>query len=202
MKDNLTEIIFILDKSGSMSSMGNEPVNGYNKFIDEQRDPSLGEANVTFVLFDDNVKTVYNGVKISEVEPLTMEKYTADGMGMTAMYDAIGKTFFDVGKRLAATPEEERASKVIVCILTDGEENASREWRLGDIKRIIDEQTTKYSWKIQFMGTTMDAIRSAQNVGITQDSYSLFDNTHKGLRDAYHTHSHVVSSYRTSTPII
>jgi len=198
MKSNLTEIVFILDKSGSMSSMGNEPVDGYNKFIDEQRDPSLGEANVTFVLFDDEVETVYNGVKISEVEKLSMERYIGTGMGMTSLYDTIGKTFTEVGKRLSNTPESERASKVIVCILTDGQENSSKEFTLSTIKNMIKEQTEKYSWKIQFMGTTLGAIESAKNIGLAPDSFELFDNNSDGLRQAYRSHSLNASSYRTS----
>ena len=194
MKDNLTEIVFILDKSGSMASMGSEPIEGYNNVIKEQSNPSLGEAKVTLVLFNDSVEFVYENVDIKNVKPLTREDYYPNGC--TSLLDAIGYTFNQVGKRLANTPENERPSKVVVFILTDGQENSSREFDKKKISEMIKEQTEKYSWVVDFMGTTQEAINDAQSYGIKLTS--TYHNSQAGLKSCFTGSSVRMASYRVS----
>lgn len=196
MNKKLTEIIFLLDRSGSMSVMGDEPYQGYNKFIQQQNDPSLGEANVTLVLFDSLVETLYTGVPISEVIPLTNKEYQSGGM--TSLRDAIGSTFTETGKRLAAIPEKDRPGKVIVCILTDGEDTSSKEYSTEQIKTIIQEQTAKYSWNIEFMGTTKESILAAHSYNIMSGNISMFDNSAKGISSAYASSSNRTAAFRSS----
>lgn len=194
MNTSLTEIVFLLDKSGSMISMGNEPISGFNSFIEDQKDPTLGEAKVTLVLFGSRVETVYSGKDITDVEPLTSNEYVADGM--TALLDAIGETFTSVGQRLANTPENQRPGKVVVCILTDGADTCSVKYSANQIKNMIEEQKTKYSWIVEFMGTTADSITSAKSIGL---SGALYDNNSVGLASAYVTSSQSLRSVRSSS---
>lgn len=191
-KSNLTEIVFILDKSGSMVRMCKEPIDGYNNFIKEQSDPALGEAKVTLVLFDSEVKTIYSRVNIKDVKPITSKEYEASGM--TAINDAIGLTFKNIGKHIAAEPEEERPSKVVVFILTDGEENSSRQFSAYMIKDIIEEQKTKYSWDITFIGTTREAISTASSYGIFGIKV---DNNSRGLTSGYNYSSNILRNMRS-----
>jgi uncharacterized protein YegL len=121
MKENLTELVFILDRSGSMGTMAKEAIGGFNAFLEEQK-KLPGEAKLTLALFDHQYSLVCNGKDIKDVEPLDDKTYVP--RGTTALLDAIGRTIDDVGSRLSATTEAERPSKILVAILTDGQENA------------------------------------------------------------------------------
>ena len=193
---NLTEIIFLLDKSGSMQPKGSEPISGYNQFIKDQSDPSLGEAKVTLVLFGTYINTIYACKDIKEVEPISEKDYKAEGM--TALRDAIGKTFDEVGLRLANTPEDERPDKVLVCILSDGDDTSSVEYSTEQINQKITEQSEKYSWNIQFMGTTKNAIAAAKSYNVSLRNIMLFDDTGEGVNDAYMDQTKRATLYRKS----
>lgn len=197
MSKNLTEIVFLLDRSGSMSKMGGEPVDGYNGFIKEQKDPTLGDANVTLVLFGSEVETVYAGVDIKTVKPFKKTKYVAEGM--TSLRDAIGSTAKSIGERLANLPEEERPEKVVFVILTDGDDTSSTDFSTNDIKAIIKEQTEKYSWEFQFIGTTSESITAANSYNINAKSTHQFDNNVEGLASAYTASSAVMRSFRSQS---
>lgn len=124
---NLTEIVFILDRSGSMMSLTNDTIGGFNSFVEKQKNEP-GEALLTTILFDDQYEILHNGMNLRDVQPMTKDQYWA--RGMTAMYDAIGKTINEVGRRLSDTTEEQRPGKVIFVITTDGLENArGHAWR-------------------------------------------------------------------------
>lgn len=192
MKENLSEIVFILDRSGSMSSMGTEPVDGYNRVISEQNKPEFGNANVSLVLFNESVEFVYENVSINDVNPLTKEEYNP--CGMTSLLDAIGVTFDRVGKRLSNTPENERPSKVIVFILTDGQENSSKIYSKSKISEMIKEQTEKYSWIVDFMGTTEYALLEAKSYNI--NNTTKFFQSAEGLYVGYTNASVRMMSYR------
>lgn len=193
MKENLTEIVFLLDRSGSMYDLTSETIGGYNAFIDRQKsDP--GEARLTTVLFDDEYEILHNGVNIKEVEPLTEKTYFV--RGMTAMCDAIGKTINDVGRRLAETPEEERPSKVIFVITTDGYENASKEFTASAVKEMVKHQTDKYSWEFIFLGANIDAVAAGTAIGIKSDRSLNYTATAKGTSNLYSAVSASVSDYR------
>ena len=127
MKENLTEVVFVLDRSGSMHGLEKDTIGGFNGLIDKQR-KAEGETDVTLVLFDDTYELVYDRIPVREVPELTEKTYEAGGC--TALYDAVGRTIDAVGMRLAGTPEEERPSKVLFVITTDGLENASTRFTL------------------------------------------------------------------------
>lgn len=181
MNKNLTEIIFLLDRSGSMGGLETETIDGFNAFIENQRQLD-GKTIVTAILFDDAYEIVWNGVDASEIK-LTDKQYYV--RGMTAFLDAVGKTIVDVGRRLSKTHEEERPSKVIVVITTDGMENASREFTYSKVKELVKRQQEKYNWEFIFLGANMDAAQEANNIGIAgEDAYS-FEATKDGLHEMY-----------------
>ena len=164
MKENLTEIVFILDRSGSMSSLTTDTIGGFNSFIDTQKQED-GEAILTTILFDDQYEILHNGVDIKTVKPLTSKEYSA--RGMTALLDAIGKTINTVGERLNKTNEDDKPSKVIFVITTDGQENSSKEFTQSKVKEMIEHQTNNYSWQFMFLGANIDAVSTAQSFGIS-----------------------------------
>ena len=147
MKEGLTEIVSIVDRSGSMQSILDDAIGGFNTFLAaQQRQP--GEAKLSLILFDHEYQIVHQAVDIQQVEPLNQDTYVP--RGSTALLDAVGKTIDAVGERLAATPESERPSQVIVSILTDGYENASQTYSKPKVAEMIKHQTEKYSWAFEF----------------------------------------------------
>lgn len=163
MKKGLTQMVFVLDMSGSMSLLTEETISGYNTMIADQKKED-SEAIVATVLFDDRYIMIHDGVNIKEVSDMTTAQYMP--RGSTAMLDAIGKTINHVGQRLAALPEEERPEKVLFTIVTDGEENRSREFRWETVKEMIKHQREKYSWVFTFLGANIDNIEVSNNLGI------------------------------------
>jgi uncharacterized protein YegL len=163
MNDHLTDIAFILDRSGSMQSMVVPAIEGFNRLLrDQQQEP--GSARFTLVLFDDQYEVPYHSVPIAEVVELDTSCYVP--RGSTALLDAIGRTIDELGVKLAATPEDLRPGQVIVAILTDGEENASRRFTWRDVAKRIRHQTEKYDWKFLFLGANQDAIATAAKMSI------------------------------------
>ena len=195
MKENLSELVFILDRSGSMESMCAEAIGGFNSFLEEQK-KLPGEAKLTVVLFDHEYTFLCNGQDIKSVEPLTDKIYTA--RGTTALLDAVGRTVDEVGKRLAATPEDQRPSKVLVAILTDGQENASSSYTKAKIQEIIKHQTDKYAWQFLFLASNQDAFSEAQQLGIHLHNVSGYDATKIGTRKAFDSITYATNSYRTT----
>ena len=193
MNANLTEIVFILDRSGSMSSLTSDTIGGFNSFIEKQKNEP-GEALLTTILFDDQYEVLHNGMNLKEVQPMTRDQYWA--RGMTAMYDAIGKTINEVGARLSATSEEDRPSKVIFVITTDGMENASREYTQAKVKEMIQHQTEKYSWEFIFLGANIDSAKQARDIGISSDFAANYCATADGLSSMYDAVDAAVCSVR------
>lgn len=163
MKDNLTEIVFILDQSGSMESLRDDTIGGYNSYIEDQKKEE-GEAYLTTVLFDHRYELLHDHVNIQNVAPITTKEYRPGGT--TALLDAVGRTINSVGQRLADTPEEERPAHVIFVITTDGYENASQEFTREQVKRMIEHQQDKYSWQFIFIGAGIDAYAEAESIGL------------------------------------
>ena len=163
MNNNLTEIVFILDRSGSMQTLTDDTIGGFNSFIEKQK-KEPGDAILTTVLFDDQYEVLHDGVNLKDVKPLTREDYYA--RGMTAMMDAIGRTINTVDARIQKTPEQYRPGKVIFVITTDGYENASMEFNRARIKEMIQRQTAKYDWQFLFLGANMDAVSEAGTFGV------------------------------------
>lgn len=146
---NLTEIVAIIDRSGSMSSLVAETIGGFNNFLEEQKKTGT-KATFTLVQFDDKYQIDYNGVDINDVKPLDDKTYVP--RGMTALFDAVGKTVTTVGERLAKTDEDKRPGQVIFLVITDGEENSSHEYEGSKIRQMVKHQIDKYSWSFVYMG--------------------------------------------------
>ncbi len=182
MKDTLTELVFILDRSGSMARLTSDTIGGFNSMIEEQK-KEAGEAYVTTVLFDNAYEVLHDRVPLENVKPLTNKEYYA--RGSTALLDAVGRTINTVGAKLAAEPEEERPGKVIIVITTDGMENASREFRRDQIKQMISHQQDKYSWNFIFLGANMDAVSEARSLGIDADFARSYTASQRGTQKLF-----------------
>jgi len=195
MKKDLTEIIFLLDRSGSMSQLTEDTIGGYNSYIESQKKKD-GEALITTVLFDDKYEMLHDAVDIKDVKPMTDNEYYA--RGTTALLDAIGTAITDVGFRLHNTPEEERPEKVIMIITTDGQENASREYTRKQVKDMIEEQTNKYNWQFIFLGANIDAVSEAQSIGINPKYASNYGATKEGTQSVYVTMDCMTTKFRST----
>ena len=198
MKKNLTEIIFILDRSGSMNGLEKDTIGGYNAFLDTQRQTS-GEAQVTTVLFDDKYEILHNGIDIKHVKPIGKKEYFA--RGSTALLDAVGKTINDVGARLNETAESERPEKIIFVITTDGMENCSREFTYKQINKMITHQQEKYSWEFLFLGANINATKEAANLGIPINRSANYIASAVGTQALFGAVAQSVMCYRESGKI-
>jgi len=177
MKDNFTRIAVILDRSGSMESCKESTVAGFNEFIRTQRELP-GEAMVKLVQFDDQYETVFD-MNLKSCPELTQNTFVP--RGSTALFDAQGRTIVELGRELAALPEQERPSKVIVVTLTDGLENASKEYSLQQIGEMIKEQRDKYSWDFVFLGANQDAVKTAEAMSIPLPSAMSYSTSKAGI---------------------
>lgn len=182
MRENLTEMVFVLDRSGSMSGLAADTIGGFNELIEKQKKIE-GDAYVTTVLFDHEYEVLHDHVALEEVAPLTDKEYFA--RGSTALLDAVGRTIDAVGARLAATAEEERPAHVVFVITTDGMENSSREYTAQRVRGMIEHQQQKYSWQFVFLGANMDAVSEARKLGISTKYAADFTPSHSGVRKMY-----------------
>lgn len=194
MKKNLTEMVFILDRSGSMQSLTDDTIGGFNGMIESQKIED-GEAYVTTVLFDDEYEILHNHVNIQDIKPITRRDYYA--RGTTALLDAVGKTINSIGNRLSETPEDERPEKVIFVITTDGYENASREFSRSKVKEMIEHQQNKYSWIFMFLGANMDAVQEASTLGINSSFAATYTASAQGTTSAYYATANAMSAARS-----
>lgn len=182
MKKNLTEMVFILDRSGSMQELTPDTIGGFNSMIERQK-KEAGKAYVTTVLFDDEYELLHDHVHIQSIRPITDKEYFA--RGTTALLDAIGRTINSIGARLNDTPEDERPDKVIFVITTDGMENASAEFDKETVKKMIEHQQDTYSWTFMFLGANMDAVSEAADLGINTDFAKTYTADSDGTRSVY-----------------
>lgn len=187
-----TEIIFVIDKSGSMSNLVGDTIGGFNGFIESQKAID-GKATLTTVLFDTSWKILYDGVDLHEVKSMTNSDYVAGGG--TAMLDAIGEIINRVQDRHDELGTE-KPEEVLFVITTDGEENSSHKFTKGQIEKMIKHQTNGHGWKFMFLGANMDAVKEAASIGITKDYATGYTYTSKGVNDVYATMSCVTSSLR------
>lgn len=157
---NLTEIVVVMDRSGSMAYRKDDAVGGLNHFLAEQR-KLPGRALLTLTQFDTEYEIVHNGVPLESVQSCTLEP-----RGGTALLDAVGQTIHTVGARLARVPEPERPGLVVFVIVTDGEENSSREYNLAQIRHMIEEQSGVYNWQFVYLGANQNAFAEAGAMGI------------------------------------
>lgn len=163
MKRGLAEVVCIIDRSGSMHNIWDDTIGGFNSFLGDCRN-APEDRRMTVVLFDHDYHILHNYVPAKDTPDLTRETYVP--RGNTALYDAIGRTINEVGARLAKTAECDRPESVIFAILTDGKENGSREFRVSQIKEMIEHQSSKYSWSFIYLGANQDSVLAAGNIGI------------------------------------
>ena len=193
MKKGLTEMVFIIDKSGSMEGLEKDTIGGFNSMLKEQQAVE-GEAVVTTVLFDNRYELLHDRIDIRAVSPLTEKNYTVGGN--TALLDALGKTIRKIRDVQEHTAENYRAEKVLFIIITDGEENASREYSAERIKARIEYQKQKYGWEFVFFGANMDAVLEAEKLGISAEYAQNYRADASGTSTAYSAISAISTAYR------
>ena len=195
---NLTEMVFILDRSGSMAGLEADTIGGYNSLLEKQR-KEVGDAAVTTVLFDDKYEMVHDHAAIGKVKDITNKEYFA--RGMTGLLDAIGKTINHVGNRHKNALDSEVPGKTMVVIITDGFENASREFTLPQVKQMIERQKAEFGWEFLFLGANIDAVSTAAGFGISADRAVTYEADSIGTRMNFDAVSEVVGCVRQCAPI-
>lgn len=198
MKKGLTELVFILDRSGSMSGLESDTIGGYNSLLDKQKKED-GECVITTVLFDDKYELLHDRINIKGIVPITEREYFV--RGSTALLDAIGRTIDKIGNAQKHTAEDERAEKVMIVITTDGMENASREYSYDKVRQMIERQKEKYGWEFIFLGANIDAVETAARFGISADRAANYHADSEGTQLNYKVVSDAVSGFRASRPI-
>lgn len=196
MKANLTELVFILDRSGSMRGMEKDVIGGFNSLIDKQKQED-GDANVTVVLFDDKYELLRSRESLKTITPLTNKEYYT--RGSTALLDAVGKTITDIGQILSDTPEEERPEKVLFVITTDGQENSSRGYDYKRVKDMIEHQKEKYSWEFVFLAANIDAADVGERMGIDRQRTANYVSDSEGVSRCMSSVNNVVIQMRKGT---
>ena len=196
MKKGLTELVFILDRSGSMGGLESDTIGGFNGMIQKQKKEE-GEANVTTVLFDDEIETIHDRFPIHIIKPLTDQDYYV--RGCTALLDAVGSTVKKVENIQKHLPEEMRAEKIIFVITTDGEENASQEYSAKMVKNMIEKQQEK-GWQFLFLGANIDAVSEAEKIGIKKSHAATYKNDSKGVQLNYEVVGRVMAQMRVCEP--
>ena len=193
MKKNLTELVFILDRSGSMAGLENDTIGGFNAMIEKQK-KEPGEALISTVLFDNESEVIHDRVDIQKIEPMTDKEYYV--RGCTALLDAVGKAIHHIGNvHKYARPEDVPAHTIFV-ITTDGMENASRRYTAREIKEKIKRQTEKYGWEFIFLAANIDAAETADDLGIRPDRAANYKQTNRGVEMSYYAMSEAISSVR------
>lgn len=193
METETTEIVCIIDRSGSMKPIQDEAISGINCFLEDQA-AVPGNALLTLVRFDNEYEIVHDGVPIAEVPKLDERSFRP--RGMTALYDAIGRTVDDVGRRISRTPRKERPGHVIVAILTDGLENASSDYTSHRVREMIEHQQSVYSWDFVYLGANQDAFSESRKLGLAKESTRQWDSTSEGTMYALREMSSTVSTMR------
>ena len=177
MKKNLTELVMILDRSGSMEGLESDTIGGYNSMLRKQRETE-GDVLVSTILFDDESEVLYDRVPLEKLPQMTENEYYV--RGCTALLDAIGGAIQHIGNIHRHTPEEERPEKTIFVITTDGMENSSCEYSYDKVKKMVEEKKEKYGWEFLFLGANIDAIETAGRFGISADRAANYNSDHEG----------------------
>ncbi len=193
MKKNLTELVFILDKSGSMSGLEKDTIGGFNSMLEKQK-ALEGKCNITTVLFDNNYELLHDRIDIRGIKPITEREYRVGGS--TALLDAIGRTIHKISGVQKNTAEDYRANKVMFVIITDGEENSSREYSAEKVKKMIELEKSKYGWEFIFLGANIDAVETAESFGISADRAVDYVADSEGTELNFRMMSEAAAAYR------
>ena len=193
MRKGLTEVVFILDRSGSMGGLESDTIGGFNAMLEKQRREE-GEALISTVLFDDVSQVICDRVPIAKVEPMTDRQYYV--RGCTALLDAIGGAVHHISKVHKKLDDDLKPEKTLFIITTDGMENASREYTYDKVKRLIEKQKEKHGWEFLFLGANIDAVETAARMGIGADRAANYINDGCGVGQNFDALSDVVESVR------
>ena len=198
MKNNITELVFILDRSGSMAGLERDTIGGFNSMIRKQK-AEKGKCYVSTVLFDHEREVLHDRVKLSEVPEMTERDYTV--RGSTALIDAIGKAIHHIGNIHKYARKEDVPERTVFIITTDGMENSSHLYTSDEVKRKIERQKAKYGWEFLFIGANIDAVSTAAKFGINKDRAVNYNADSEGTRILYESVSEAVQNIRASAPL-
>ena len=198
MKKGLTEIVFILDRSGSMAGLEKDTIGGFNAMMEKQR-KEPGEAYVSTVLFDNHTDVIHDRVRLKDIAPLTEKEYYV--RGCTALLDAVGSAIHHIGNVHKYAREEDRPEKTIFIITTDGMENASRQCSYEKVKAMIQHQKETHNWEFLFLGANIDASKEAARFGITEDRAANYHADSIGTRVIYESVCENICDFRASMPM-
>ena len=193
MKKGLTEIVFILDRSGSMSGLEGDTIGGYNSMIEKQKKEE-GEALISTVLFDDKVEILHDRQELGKVEKITDKEYFV--RGCTALLDAVGGAIHHISHIHKGMPEEERPEKTLFIITTDGMENASKKYSYGKVKKMVEKRKEKDHWEFVFLGANIDAVEVAGRFGVAANRAVRYECDSEGTALNFHVMSKMVSRAR------
>ena len=193
MKKGLTEIVFILDRSGSMSGLEADTIGGYNSMLAKQKKEE-GDAILSTVLFDDRTEVLHDRVSVHKVEPLTDNEYYV--RGCTALLDAVGGAIEHIGHIHKELPEDERPEKTLFIITTDGMENASRRYDYAKVKKLVEKKKKKHQWEFIFMGANIDAVSVAGRFGVSKNRAVRYECDAVGTQINFDVMSKMVSCAR------
>lgn len=198
MKQNRTELVFILDKSGSMSGLESDTIGGFNSMLKKQK-KEAGEAVVTTVLFDDRYQLLHDRFDIRSIRPMTENEYFVEGS--TALLDAMGKTIRKIANVRKNGGKGVQADKVLFVIITDGMENSSREYSHGQIRKMIKHEKKKHGWEFLFLGANIDAAAAAESYGIGADRAASYLADSAGTSLNYKVVNSAISELRAGSRI-
>ena len=194
VKNNITELVFILDRSGSMAGFEDDTVGGFNSAVEAQKEQE-GKVYVSTVLFDNTSEVVHDRVDLSDVKPMTRKDYRV--RGCTALLDAIGGAIRHIGNIHKYARPEDVPEHTVFLITTDGMENASHRYSSGEIKKMIKERTEKYGWEFIFLAANIDAVETAESIGIRKERAANYKQTKEGVGRSYRAMSMAISSVRS-----
>ncbi len=195
MRKNLTEIVFILDRSGSMSGLESDTIGGYNSMLAKQKEEE-GEAYISTVLFDDRIEVLHDRKPIGEVEPITSKEYFV--RGCTALLDAVGGAIHHIGNIHKYARPEDVPEKTLFIITTDGLENASRHYTYEKVRQMVEHEKEKYQWEFIFLGANIDAVHVARRFGVSADRSVRYEADSEGTALNFRAMSRMVSSARAA----
>ena len=193
MKNNITEIVFILDRSGSMSGLEADTIGGFNATIEKQKEQD-GKVYVSTVLFDNTSEVIHDRIDINEIKRMTRSDYQV--RGCTALLDAIGGAIHHIGNIHKYARPEDVPEHTIFIITTDGMENASQRYSGDKVKEMIKRQTEKYGWEFIFLAANIDAVETAENIGIRKERAANYRQTKDGVYRSYCAMSEAISTVR------
>ena len=198
MRKNLTEIVFILDRSGSMSGLEADTIGGFNSMIQKQK-KTEGDALISTVLFDNTSEVIHDRVDVQSIKPMTDEDYTV--RGCTALLDAIGGAIHHIGNVHKYARAEDVPEHTLFVITTDGMENASHHYDSEKVKKMIERQKEKYGWEFLFLGANIDAVETARHFGISEDRAVNYHSDSEGTQLNYEVVSEAISAVRCCAPL-